>query len=450
MTAPRTNDRTPTGSARATGAVRSPGSTASTASRPRTDGRVVKGPVRERHEPDYLILVAIIALAAVGILMIYSSAAAQITRDFGSDPFDAVAGEMVWVGMGVGVMLLLARTDYRWLRLASVPAYLGAAALLFIVLLPAIGPFKPIESGGAARWLRIGPLPQMHPAEIAKLALVIYLAHWMTRRGSVVGSFFHGLLPFLLIAGPIIGLVALEPDLGTTGVITLAAFTMFFVAGGSVLQLAALVPLGAVALAGYVMSSSYQRLRWDTFLDPFSRAMGDGYHTVQGIYALALGGVFGSGLGQSRGPGQLFLPNADNDFVFAMVGQELGFIGGLAVIGLFLFFAYRGLRVARNAPDTFGGLLAVGITAWVAFQAFINIGVVVNLLPVTGITLPFVSSGGTSLVVSFAAVGILLSISRETQPRGTLDDEDPDRGRWHRRPHLPGARGSAQARGAER
>jgi cell division protein FtsW len=420
--------------------------------RAQSAGRVVKGPARERHEPDYLLLITIVALAAIGIVMIYSSSAANISRQpglpagaLGGDPFNAILPELVWVSIGFAIMLLLSRTDYRWLRSVSVVGFLVAAALLFIVLLPPIGPIKPIESGGAARWLKLGPLPQLHPAEVAKLALVVYLAHWMAKRGTQIGGLVGGLVPFLLIAGTIIGLVALEPDLGTTGVITLAAFTMFFVAGGSLLQLIAIVPLGIVALVVYVMGNDYQLRRWETFLDPFAAPLGEGFHTVQGLYALALGGIFGDGLGQSRGPGGLYLPNADNDYVFAMVGQELGMIGGVAVIGLFLFFAYRGLRISRAAPDTFGGLLAVGITAWIAFQAFINIGVVVNLLPVTGITLPFVSSGGTSLVVSFAAIGILLSISRESQPRGAFtDDADPDRGRWHRRPHLPGARRAAE------
>ena len=449
MTGPRI-DRAPMGSVRTTGSARLPGSVAATALRTQPAGRVVKGPVRDRHEPDYLILVSIVALAALGVLMLYSSSAANIARAPGGDPFSAVSMELIWLGLGMLVMVTLSRMDYRWLRLVSIPAYLGAAALLFIVLLPAFGPFVPIESGGAARWLKIGPLPQLHPAEVAKLALIVYLAHWLARRGSAAGSLLRGLLPFLLIAGPIIGLIALEPDLGTTGVVTLSAFTMFFVAGGSVRQLLVLIPAGVAALVIYVRGNDYQLARWETFLNPFADPLGQGFHTVQGLYALALGGVTGNGLGQTRGPGGLLLPNADNDYVFAMVGQEFGLIGGLAVIGLFLFFAYRGLRVSRSAPDTFGGLLAAGLTAWIAFQAFINIGVVVNLLPVTGITLPFVSSGGTSLVVSFAAVGILLSISRESQPRGTFDDEDPDRGRWYRRPHLPGAGRAAVSRGAER
>ncbi len=162
------------------------------------------------------------------------------------------------------------------------------------------------------------------------------------------------------------------------------------------------------------------------------------FQTVQGLLALALGGTLGQGLGHSRQPGGLVLPNAENDFVFAMVGQELGLVGATLVVGMFLFLAWRGIKVALDAPDTFGALLAVGITALITFQAFINIGVVVHLLPLTGITLPFVSSGNSSLLVSFAAVGILLSISRETQSRGTADDAHPGRGRRYRRTHLSG------------
>jgi cell division protein FtsW len=183
-------------------------------------------------------------------------------------------------------------------------------------------------------------------------------------------------------------------------------------------------------------TKSYQQDRIDVFLDPFRYASDLGFQTVHGLFALAMGGILGIGLGQSSQPGGLYVPNADNDFIFAIVGQELGLVGAVVVVGLFLFFAYRGIRVALGAPDTFGALLAVGITAWLTLQAFINIGVVLLLIPNTGITLPFISSGGSSLVVSFAAVGILLSISRETQARGTWNDADPDRGRRYGRPHL--------------
>jgi len=398
--------------------------------------RTSRGPQRERHEPDYVVLVTIVALASLGILMVYSSSGVSslLERD---DPFAVVGPQALWALLGVFTMAVVMRVDYRYLRLLSVPAFLVAMGLLVVVLLPPIGPLRPIEASGSTRWLQIGSLPAMHPAEFAKLALVVYLAHWLSRRGTRAGSLLHGLVPFLLITGPLLGLVLLEPDLGTTGVLTLTAFTMFFVAGGSLWQLALIAPLGAAAVAWVVTHSSYQMLRVQAFLDPWADPAGVGFHTVQGLLALGMGGLLGIGLGESRQPGALHLPAAQNDFVYAVVGQELGLAGGLAVIGLYLLFAYRGIRIALAAPDTFGALLAAGITAWLTLQAFINIGVVVVLLPITGITLPFVSAGGSSLLVSFAAVGILLSISRETQPRGTWNDADPDRGRRNGRPRLP-------------
>ncbi|HUG48695.1 MAG TPA: putative lipid II flippase FtsW [Candidatus Limnocylindria bacterium] len=398
---------------------------------------VARGPQRERHEADYVLLLAVAALAALGVLMVYSSTgvSALLERD---DPFAVVGPQAMWAVLGVIVMLVMMRVDYRYLRMLSVPGFAVALVLLVLVLLPPMGPLRPIEVNGASRWLQIGPLPTMHPAEFAKLALVVYLAHWLARRGGRAGSLVHGLLPFLCIVGPVLLLVMLEPDLGTSGVLALTAFTMFFVAGGSLWQLALLLPAGLAAVAVVVLNSGYQLQRVQAFLDPWADAQGIGFHTVQGLLALGSGGLLGIGLGQSRQPGELQLPAAQNDYVFAVVGQELGLMGGLAVIGLFLLLAYRGLRVALGAPDTFGSLLATGITAWLVLQAFVNIGVVVVLIPVTGITLPFLSAGGSSLLVSFAAVGILLSISRETLPRGTWNDADADRRRRYGRPRLPG------------
>ena len=403
------------------------------AAREAASGRVVRGPERERHEPDHLLLVAIVALAALGSLMIYSSGAGQIAWQPDGNLLGTVLPDLSWTLLGLCVMLILLRIDYRWLRMVSVPGYLAAVLLLVAVLLPGVG----YEFGGSTRSLHLGSLPSIHPAEFAKLALVVYLAHWMARRGEAIGSFLHGMLPFLVLIAPVILLVAVEPDLGTTGVLTLSAFTMFFVAGASVVQLLAMVPLGIVAVAIYVMHNAYQMNRITSFWDPLVLASTSGYHAAQGLLALSLGGLMGSGLGQSRGPGGLNLPEASNDFIFALIGQELGLVGGVLVIGLFLFFAWRGVRIALAAPDTFGALLAVGITAWLTIQAFINIGVVLALLPVTGITLPFVSSGGSSMVVSFAAVGILLSISRETISRGNTIDADPGSSGGNRRPHLP-------------
>lgn len=402
-----------------------------------------RGPQRERHEPDYLLLLSVVALAALGLLMVYSSSGVDGLIRSG-DAFTLVGPQAMWGVLGVICMVAVMRVDYRYLRLVSVAGFVLALALLVIVLLPPIGPLRPVEVGGSARWLKIGPLPQMHPAEFAKLALVVYLAHWLTIKGARIASFRDGLIAFLLIVGPPLALVVVEPDLGTSGVLALSALTMFVVAGGSLLKLAALAPLGIGAFAFVIMSSQYQLARIKAFLDPWADPQGIGFHTVQGLLAMGMGGPFGIGLGEGRQPGALHLPAAQNDFVFALVAQELGFVGGIAVIVCYLLLAYRGIRIALSAPDTFGALLAVGITGWLTFQAFINIGVVVVLLPITGITLPFVSAGGSSLLVSFAAVGILLSISRETLPRGTWNDADPDRRRWHRRPRLSGAGRRAQ------
>ncbi len=398
----------------------------------------LRGPQRERHEPDYVLLFVVVALAALGILMVYSSSGvSSLISD--NNPFSVVGPQAFWGVLGLAVMVVMMRLDFRWLRLVSIPALLIAIALLVIVLLPAIGPIRPVEVGGSTRWLQLGPLPAMHPAEFAKLALVIYLAHWLARNERNVASLVHGTLPFLLIVGPVLVLVLAEPDLGTTGVLTLTAFTMFFVGGASLWQFAALVPLGSAAVWAAIATSSYQMDRVRAFLDPWSDPNGIGYHTVQGLLALGVGGTLGIGLGGNNSPGAPYLPNATNDFVFALIGQELGFFGALAVIVLYLLLAWRGLRIAMNTPDKFGRLLATGITAWLAFQAFINIAVVVVLLPVTGITLPFVSAGGSSLAISFAAVGILLSVSRETLPRGIWNDADPDRRRGNGRSRLPRA-----------
>ena len=389
---------------------------------------------RERHQPDYLILVAVVALSALGILMVFSSSA---MRGYVSeqDVFAIVGPQIQWAVLGIVAMLVMMRVDYRYLRLISVPFFVVALILLVLVLLPAIGPMRPISVGGSARWLQIGPLPAVHPAEVAKLALVIYLAHWFAKRGTRVRTLFGGTIPFLVILAPVGFLVFREPDLGTTTVLVLTGFTMFFLAGANLLHLSALGGAAVVAAMSLGLRG-YQMERIRTWLDPWSDPLGSGFHTVQGLLALGAGGVAGRGLGQSL----VSVPNAFNDFIFAEVGQEFGLIGAVIVIALFVALAYSGARVALAAPDTFGALLAAGITGWLCIQAFINIAVVVTLVPITGITLPFLSAGGSSLIISFAAVGILLSISRETIEKGTWnDDATADRGRRDRRAHLPGA-----------
>ena len=376
---------------------------------------MVRGPQRERHEPDYVLLAVAVALSALGILMVYSSTGFKAATTPGGSVFGAVTTQLGWGMLGGLVLLALMRIDYRYWRSFSILGIVVALVLLVLVIGPSIPPLlEPVDIRGSYRWLQIGGLPTFQPTEVAKLALVVFAAHWLTARGKQVGSFRHGLLPFSLLVGLIAILVVLEPDLGTTGVLVLTAFSMFFVAGGSLWQIMLLAPVGLAAVGGAVMMKPYMLERIHIFLEPFSDITDTTHQTAYGLFSLSSGGITGKGLGVSQQPDGLRVPAAENDFIFAVVGQELGLIGGLLVIGLFLLLAWRGMRIAMHAPDTFGGLLALAITAWLTFQAFINIGVVVLLIPMTGMPLPFLSDGGTSLVVALAAVGILLSISRET------------------------------------
>jgi cell division protein FtsW len=389
---------------------------------------------RERHQADYAILVIVVALTAAGLLMVYSSSAMKAY--LASDDTLAVVGPQIgWAALGMVALGVMMRVDYRWLRFVSVPFYGLAFALLLLVFVPSLN----VVVGGSARFLKLPLLPAVHPAEIAKLALIVYLAHWAAKRGTRIKGFWSGTIPFLVILAPIVALVFKEPDLGTTMVIALTGLTIFFLAGGRMIHLAA---IGFAALCAVVLVGlrGYQLTRIRTWLNPWSDPLGTGFHTIQGLLALGLGGLLGAGLGESRLAGGLFLPNASNDYIFAIIGEEFGLIGAGLVIVLFVALAYSGIRVSLAAPDTFGALLAAGITAWLCIQAFINIGVVVALLPVTGITLPFISAGGSSLTISLAAVGILLSISRETVERGTWNDAAADRGGRDGRAHLPGAR----------
>ena len=339
--------------------------------------------------------------------------------------------QIQWALLGVIAMVAMMRVDYRYLRLASVPFLALSIALLGLVFVDQFN----IVVGGSARWLKLPGLPAIHPAELAKLALVIYLAHWFAKRGTKIRGFWGGTVPFLIILTPVCLLVFKEPDLGTTTVIALTGFLMFFAAGANLATFGVLLS-GAFVAAIMVGLRGYQMERIRTWLDPWSDPLGTGFHTVQGLLALGAGGIAGRGLGQSM----VSVPNAFNDFIFAEVGQELGLIGAIVVIALFAGLAYAGARVALAAPDTFGALLAAGITGWLCIQAFINIAVVVTLVPITGITLPFLSAGGSSLIISFAAIGILLSISRETIEKGTWnDDATAHRGRRNGRAYLPGA-----------
>ena len=395
---------------------------------------VARGGVRrERHEPAYPLLLAVMALTAIGIVMVYSSSS---VRSYFSDADPAAQGleQLVWAGIGLVGLVVAMRIDFRHLRYLAIPFYVITLALLVAVLVPGIGS----EINGSRRWIVIPGVGSLQPAEFAKLAIVLYLAHWLDRRGREVRSFWNGLVPFGMLVAPGFFLIALEPDLGTAGVYVIVAVGIFFMAGANMLYLTAIG--GAVLGAAWLMisSTSYQLERVQTFLDPFRDPLGAGYNTVQALMALALGGITGLGLGESRMK-FLYLPAPSTDFIFAIIGEEWGLVGTLTVLALFVVIAYQGYRIAITAPDTFSGLVACGLTTWLVVQAFINLAVVTALMPVTGIPLPFISAGGSALTINLAAIGILLSISRETSQTGSLRDAIFGVGRRDRRAHLPRA-----------
>ena len=388
---------------------------------------------RERHEAAYPLLVAVIALVAIGVVMVYSASSMRSyisTSDPGSQGFQ----QGIWAVLGLVLMVVASRTDFRVLRYAAIPVFVLTMGLLVIVLIPGIG----TTAFGSRRWLYLPGLGGFQPAELAKLAVCLYLAHWLDRRGTEARGLLNGLVPFAILVAPGFLLIALEPDLGTAGVYAAASLAIFFMAGANLLYLGA---IGAAVMGvayHMVTQTEYQLQRIDSFLDPFKDPLHHGYNAVQSLMALALGGITGAGLGASRQK-YLYLPAPSTDFIFSIIGEEWGLIGTLTVLALFVMVAYQGYRIAIQAPDTFSGLLAAGITTWLVAQACINMMVVTALLPVTGIPLPFISYGGSALIINLVAVGILLSISRETTQTGSLLDAVFGVGRRDRRAHLPRA-----------
>lgn len=386
---------------------------------------------RDRGPVAYPLLLAVLALVAVGVVMVYS--ASSVREYLGrNDPAAEGLQQAVWAALGLGACYLFSRTDFRLLRHLAAPGY-----FLSLLLLGAVLVFG-TEAFGSRRWFVIPGLGSFQPAEAAKLAIVLYLAHWLDRRGRAAGSFWNGMLPFAMLVAPGFLLIALEPDLGTAGVYAVAALSVFFMAGANLIHLALIGSAALAAAIAFVTANAYQLKRIETFLDPFRDPLGSGYNTLQGLMALALGGITGLGLGASRQK-YLYLPAPSTDFIFAIIGEEWGLVGTLAVVALFLVVAYQGYRIAITAPDTFSGLLAAGITTWIIAQACINMMVVTALLPVTGIPLPFISYGGSALTINLIAIGILLSISRETQTEGSLLHAVFDLGRRNRRARVPRA-----------
>lgn len=337
--------------------------------------------------------------------MVFSASAVMAMTNF-DDPFYFLKRQAVWALIGLAGMTLFMNFNYWHYRRLAPAILVLSISLLIAVLLPGVGKI----SHGARRWLGFGPFT-LTPSEPAKLALVIYLSYLLSGKGYKVKTFFRGVLPAVLLGLGMFALILQQPDLGTGLTIAGSTFIMLFSAGARIWHLLGLVAAGIPGVFAAIFMEDYRRQRFLAFLDPWADPRGSGYHIIQSLYALGSGGPFGLGLGKSRQK-FLYLPEMHTDFIFAIIGEELGFIGATLVIILFFFFAWRGYRIAMNAPDGFSCLLACGLTSVILIQAIINIGVVTGTLPITGIPLPFLSFGGSSLVFTLASVGILLNISR--------------------------------------
>ncbi|GIW16878.1 MAG: cell division protein FtsW [Tepidiforma sp.] len=363
------------------------------------------------------MLVALVGiLTAFGLVAVYSASFVRSLVDFG-DPYYFVIRQAVWALGGAVGMFVMARLDYRRLRPLAVP--LMGITIVLLVAVIVIG----VEGGGARRWIGVGELT-LQPAEFAKLTVIIYLAAWLASRGGSLRSFEHGLVPFVLIIGTVSALILLQPNLGTTLIILAITVTMFWVAGASLIQMVALLGSGLVAITVLALGAGYRAERVTAFLHAEKDPDGIGFQTLQALIAVGNGGVTGLGLGASRAK-FFYLPESHTDGIFAIIGEELGLLAGLAILLLYVLLMIRGYQVARRARDEFGQLVATGITTWVAVQAFLNIGGILRVIPLTGVPLPFLSFGSNALAALLLAMGVLVSISRYGSDRGGYLDQHP-------------------------
>jgi len=355
---------------------------------------------------DAWLLIIVLTLLCIGIVMVYSASAFQAAREQGDASY-YFQRELMWTILGTVAMLLTLRVDYRQWRRFSLVGMLIILPLLVIVLKFGVNVY------GASRWLSLGSFFAFEPSELTKLVLALYIADWLARKGDQVGTFLYGLAPFIILVGIVLGLVLLENDLGTAIIIAGFATAMFFTAGANITQFLLAMACGGVIFLKEAFSS-YRFYRIAGFINPFKDVTSINLQLYQALLALGSGGWFGLGLGNSRQKTG-YLPFPYTDSIFPIIGEELGFVGSAVIVILFLFLAFRGFRLARRTPDLYGALLATGITTWLVLQAMINIGANTGTIPYTGVPLPFISFGGSSLVVSLAAVGVLLNISRYIQ-----------------------------------
>lgn len=353
-----------------------------------------------------LLLAVVVVLDVIGLVMVLSASSVQALRIHGSS-WHYFVRQLLFVAIGSGALVAAARIDYRAWRRFVLPLVGGSAFLLALVLVPGVG----INVAGSSRWLGVGML-RVQPSELAKFALAVFVADLLARRADRIDDPRVTVRPVLAMFLVFVALMMLQPDMGTTLITGCVVFAILFVSGVDLRIMGKLVAGAAVTTFALAKLEPYRWRRMTAFLDPWADVGNTGYQAAQGLVALGTGGLFGIGLGESRAKFG-FLPAAHTDFIFAVIGEEVGLVGTLLVVGLFVALAVLGAGTARRAPDRFGTYLAVGLTAWIIGQAAINIGAVVGLVPITGVPLPFVSAGGSSLVIAMTAVGILLNISRQ-------------------------------------
>ena len=371
-----------------------------------------------RFQFDYWLLLAIGGLLVIGMLTVYST-----TFDIGmrwqDDANYYIRRQFIALLIGLAGFFVVMQCDYLILRMRylSVLMLLGTLALLIAIL------FFGESSLGAVRGLQGG---SYQPSEIAKLTMILYIAHWLSTKGDRIKSATYGLIPFSIITAVVCALVVLEPDLSTAALIALISFTVFFVAGADWRQFAAVGVLGGATFLLLIFALPHSAARWDAFVSSFSDPVNASYQMGHTLAALARGGITGVGLGASSQ--KYVLPAAHTDGAFAIWAEEAGLLGGLLVIGLLAMLAWRGLRAASRARDTYGALLAIGITCWLSYQALLNMAVITAVIPFTGIPLPFISYGGSSLAVSLVGAGILLNVSRDAAVTQRVQPQKAGRG----------------------
>lgn len=364
----------------------------------------------QNKKNDKILLLTVGALIVFGLVMIASAGVVYSQIRFGDQYYFLKRQLFFGVIPGLAVLYFFSRFDYHRLKKFAAPFFLVSLIFLILVFVPNIG----TKVYGANRWVQLGYI-SFQPSEIMKLAMILYLAAWLENKGQRgKRDFFESFLPFLTIVSIVGFLIIKQPDTGTLGVIVLTAIAVYFISGARVAHIFGLTLLGAGILFALIKIAPYRMNRFLVFLNPETDPQGIGYQINQALLAIGSGGIFGMGLGHSRGKFN-YLPEPVNDSIFAIISEELGLIGAGILIVLFVILALRGFKVAGAANDDFGKLVAAGLVFWITFQAFINMAAITNLIPLTGIPLPFISYGGTSLVFLLAGVGILLNIAKQSK-----------------------------------